>query len=311
MGSSGHVDCGIIIVTYNSGRHIGRLLDSLPGAAGGLSIRCLVVDNASSDDTVAAVGARGDARAVQAGGNLGYAGAINLGRARIGSCSSLLVLNPDLVLEPGAVTELYRALAEPGTGMAVPRLLSDDGSLYLSTRREPSVSRALGEALFGARWPGRPGWLSETVRDPGCYASQRNVAWAGGAALLISAACQEAVGDWDDKRFFLYSEETDFAARARRRGYRIRYVPAAKARHEDGGSGRSPALAALMAVNRVRYYEKYHRRPATSAFRAAVALHCLLRCARPDQQTALRAVTRRSRWNELPGAGGPGRASRA
>ena len=47
-------------------------------------------------------------------------------------------------------------------------------------------------------------------------------------------------------------------------GYRVRYVPTARARHEDGGSGRSPALGALLAVNRVRYYEKYHRRPATS-----------------------------------------------
>lgn len=153
--SGGDVDCGIVIVTYNSERHIGKLLDSLPAAVGGLSTRCLVVDNASADQTVLAIRDRGDACAVEAGRNLGYAGAINLARARIGSCSALLVLNPDLVLEPGAVTELYRALAQPGTGIAVPRLLSDDGRLYLSTRREPSLSRALGEALFGGRWPAR------------------------------------------------------------------------------------------------------------------------------------------------------------
>ena len=179
-------------------------------------------------------------------------------------------------------------------------LLSDDGSLYLSTRREPSLIGALGDGLFGSHWPGRPGWLSETIRDSLAYQQPRDVAWAGGAALLISAACNDAVGDWDDGRFFLYSEETDFAARARCCGYRVRYVPTARARHEDGGSGRSPALVALMAVNRVRYYEKYHRRPATSLFRAVVALHYLLRCADPDQWAALKTLIRRSRWFDLP-----------
>ena len=49
------------------------------------------------------------------------------------------------------------------------------------------------------------------------------------------------------------------------------------ANHEDGGSGRSPELGALLAVNRIRLYEKYHRRPSTSLFRATVVLHYLLR----------------------------------
>jgi N-acetylglucosaminyl-diphospho-decaprenol L-rhamnosyltransferase len=298
----GHVDCGIIVVTYNNARHIERLLGSLPAASESLKIRCAVVDNKSSDETISILRSRNDVTVVEAGRNLGYAGAINLARTLIGSCSSLMILNPDLVLEPQAIVRLYRALEQPGVGIAVPMLLSDDGSLYLSTRREPSVSRALGEALFGAHWPGRPGWLSETIRDRHVYQYQRDVAWAGGAALLISAACNDAVGDWDDGRFFLYSEETDFAARARRRGYRVCYVPTARVRHEDGGSGRSSALGALMAVNRVRYYEKYHRRPATSLFRVAVASHYLLRSADPDQRVALKAVMRRSRWHDLPGS---------
>ena len=299
-GGHENADCGIIVICYNSARHIEKLLDSLPAAASGLRTRCVVVDNNSQDETMSIVRSRDDAVAIEAGRNLGYAGAINLARTLVGSCSSLLILNPDLVLEAGAVDQLYQALDQPGVGVAVPMLLSNDGSLYPSTRREPSLTRALGDALFGARWPGRPGWLGETVRGGLAYQYPRDVAWAGGAALLISAACNDAVGDWDDGRFFLYSEETDFAARARRCGYRVRYVPTARVRHEDGGSGRSPALGALMAVNRVRYYEKYHRRPATSFFRASVVLHYLLRSVDPDQRAALRALIRRSRWHELP-----------
>jgi GT2 family glycosyltransferase len=300
------VDCAIIVISYNSARHIGRLLDSLPAAVDGLRTRCIVVDNNSGDETMSILRARADVTAVGVKSNLGYAGAINRGRSLAGPRSALLILNPDLILEPGAVAELYRALDQPGVGVTVPMLLTGTGGLYLSARREPSLTRALGDAFFGARWPGRPGWLGETLRDPAAYRNAGDVAWAGGAALLISAACDRAVGDWDDARFFLYSEETDFAARARHCGYRIRYVPTARARHEDGGSGRSPALGALLAVNRVRYYEKYHRRPAAYAFRALVTLHYLLRSTDPDHRAAVKALIRRSRWPHLPGGRAPG-----
>lgn len=295
------IDCAVVVVSYNSARHIERLLDSVPVAADGLRIRCIVVDNDSTDETVSILRLRSDITTVQAGQNLGYAGAINLGREMVGRACPLLILNADLVLEKGAIARLYEELDDPTIGVALPMLLEDDGSLYMSLRREPSSGRALGEALLGSHLPWRPAWLSETVRDRGAYRERRDVEWGGGAAILVSAACNDAVGDWDDKRFFLYSEETDFAARARRHGYRVRYVPEARVRHEGGGSGQSPALTALMAVNRVRYYEKYHRRPSTSVFRAVVTLHYLLRCADPGHRVALGAVVRRSGWAGLLG----------
>jgi GT2 family glycosyltransferase len=295
-----HVDCAIVVVSYNSGRHIATLLDSIPGAADGLSVRSVVVDNDSVDDSAEIVRSRGDAVLVRAGANIGYAGAINVGRVHAGPCSSILILNPDVVLEPGSITRLYEALAGPGVGVTVPMLLNDDGTLFFTLRRDPSPMRALGDAVCGLRLPRRPGWLSETVRDPAAYGRPRDVAWAGGAVMLISAECARAVGPWDE-RFFLYSEETDFATRTRRAGFRIRYVPSARVRHEDGGSGRSTALGTLLAVNRVRFYEKHHPRAAAALFRGAVALHYALRLRDPDQRAALRAVCRRSCWSELPG----------
>ena len=115
-----------------------------------------MVDNDSQDDTVAIVRGTPDAVMVEAGRNLGYAGAINLGRSYTNRASPLLVLNPDLVLEPGAIARLYEALDAPNVGIAVPKLLDNEGRLYLSLRREPSPTKSLGEALFGARYPSRP-----------------------------------------------------------------------------------------------------------------------------------------------------------
>lgn len=296
-----HVDCVLILVTYNSAEHVGGLLDSVPAAADGVSTRTIAVDNGSVDATLEVLRDRDDVVIVPAGENLGYSGAINLGRAHAGPCSSVLVLNPDLVLAPGAIAELYAALQEPGVGIAAPMLVNEDGSFYPTLRREPTVMRALGDGLVGARFPTRPGWLGETIRDPLAYRTPRDVAWAGGAVVLISADCHAAVGDWDEETFFLYSEETDFAARARRRGYRIRFVPSARVTHEGAGSGRSPALGALLAVNRLRYFEKYHRRPLSSLYRAAVVLGYALRSYDPAERVALRAVCSRASWSQLPG----------
>lgn len=294
-------DCVAVIVTYNSVARIARMIESLRAAADGLRLRCVVVDNASSDGTVAVARRCHDVTVIASPRNLGYSGAINLARAHASNYAALLVVNPDIELEPGAIGALRDALVDPQVGAAVPMLLDERGEIFPTLRREPTILRALGDALLGARWKWRPGWLSEMVWRPRAYAVERDTDWATGAAVLISAECDASVGDWDEERFFLYSEETDYFRRARQSGWRIRYVPAARVHHAEGGSGRSPALAALLAVNRIRYYEKYHRRPYTSCFRAVVALSCALRLADPGQRLAFKAVCRRLYWRHLPG----------
>jgi GT2 family glycosyltransferase len=300
-GEAGRTDCTVIIVGYNSADTIEAVLDSLVGAADGITFKCMLVDNESTDDTVEIARRRSDVRVIEAGQNLGYSGAINLGRNAADPRSAVLVLNPDLVLERDAIKHLYDALKDPGVGAAVPKLLTAGGDLYPTLRREPSITRALGDALLGSYVPHRPAWLSETVRDISKYDVAHDASWAAGAAVIVSAECNRTVGDWDDARFFLYSEETDYAHRVRQAGYRFRYVPTAIARHEEGGSGRSSALAALLAVNRIRFYEKYHRAPATLLFRLVVILHYALRARDVSNRRALAILVRRRKWSELPG----------
>jgi GT2 family glycosyltransferase len=297
-GHLDRVDCAVLVVTYNSVADVAGLLDSLGAAAAGLTLRTVVVDNGSTDGTVELLRGRADVHLVEAGANLGYAGGINLARRHAAPCASVLVVNPDLTLAPGMIAELAAALRDPAVGVAVPMILNPDGGLEQSLRREPSLSRAIGDALLGGHLPRRPGWLSEMVRCERAYASRRSVDWATGAAALISADCDAAVGPWDE-RFFLYSEEVDHAARVRAAGFRIEYVPTAQVRHREGGSGSSEALVALMAVNRVRYVAKRGR--GAAAFRAVVVLHELLRAHDPSHRFALRTVLSRSRWEALPG----------
>jgi GT2 family glycosyltransferase len=294
------VDCAVIVVTYNSARDIVGLLESLPAAAAGLTVRTVVVDNGSADATVALVRGHADVVCVEAGANLGYAGGINLGREHAGDYSALLVLNPDLRLEAGAVREMFAALDDADVGIVVPMLLRADGGRHPSLRREPTLARALGEGLLGDHLGWRPGWLSEIVRSEADYRYRHPVDWATGAAMLVSVACDRVVGRWDE-RFFLYSEEVDYCVRARAGGFRVDYLPSARARHQGGGSGGSSALVALMAVNRIRYMDKHSRRP--GLYRAVVVLHELLRARDPAHRAALRAVLHRSSWPALlPGS---------
>jgi GT2 family glycosyltransferase len=268
-------DCSVVVVTHDSARHIEALLGSLAAAAPGLELHVVVVDNASRDDTVARVRATG-VDCVALPDNRGYAAGINAGRARVDRRVPILVLNADLSLRPHSITRLLETMQDPGVGVAVPALFDRDGRRARSLRREPTLLRALGDAMFGSHWRQRPPWFGEIVWDDAEYEHSHDVDWATGAAVLVSAECDDRVGAWDE-RYFLYSEEVDYCARVRDADLRVRYAPDAGIDHAEGGSGRSPALTALLAVNRVQYYASRHRRRASRAFRWVVIFHELLR----------------------------------
>lgn len=152
---------------------------------------------------------------------------------RAGAADSYLVLNPDIRVEPGSVRALRERMTSSGAGAVVPLLVDHDGSVYPSLRREPSVSRALGDAVMGSMLPGRPAWLSEMDFDTESYQHPHQVDWATGAALLIRPEIVEQVGDWDES-FFLYSEETDYLHRIRELGATVWFEPRARLHHSRG-----------------------------------------------------------------------------
>ena len=260
----------IVVVTYNSASVLPTLLGSLAeGLAGVPRWHLTVVDNASTDDTADVVRRLApDARLVAMGRNAGYAAAINAGARHGARDEILLVLNPDVRLHPGSVLALTTALADPRVGIAVPRLVTPDGATAPSLRRDPSVGRAWAEALLGGRRAARLG-ASEQVTDAGAYARPHDVDWATGAAMAVSPACREAVGDWDES-FFLYSEEVDYCRRTRDAGLAVRYVPDAVATHVSGPYGGDPRLWRLVVRNRLTLFARHHSRPAAAAFRAGV-----------------------------------------
>lgn len=283
----------VAVVTHDSARLLPGLLASLDEGLAGVDAEVVVVDNASSDGSADLARALAPgATVVDAPGNGGYASGINLAvRSRRGA-GALLVLNPDVRLAPGVGHLLLAALEDPAVGIAVPRVVGPGGALQCSLRREPTVARAVGEALVGGTRAGRRARWGGTVTDRRSYERDADVDWATGAALAVAPRCIAAVGDWDE-RFFLYSEETDYMLRAGDAGLRVRYVADAVVTHIGGEAHRSPTLWALLATNRVRLYRKRHGPLPAAAFRAAVLLNELLRSRRATHRAAVRALLSR------------------
>lgn len=294
------LDCALIVISYRSARDVEGLLATMPAAADGLSWQVVVVNNEPADDLRHVVSTYPQAVLVEAGKNLGYAGGINLGLASAPPSRWTVFLNPDVRLRPGAISTMATSAGE--THAVVPKILDGTGTVQCSLRREPTVLGALGDALFGDVWAERPPWLAEMVRAASAYESPRNVDWATGAALLVPTTAVTDVGRWDAERFFLYSEETDYCRRLRDNGTPVHFLPDVVVSHRGGGSGASDQLHALLEVNRIRYFRKWHGPLATVVFAAVLVLNNVLRIRRTRSRAALRALLSPSARSELPSA---------
>jgi GT2 family glycosyltransferase len=280
-----------LVVTWNSAAQLPAFLRSLPAAMEGVgSWRLVVADNASSDDSVELVRRTApDATVVELASNGGYAVGVNAAAREAADADAVLVLNPDVRLGPGSVAPLVRALAIPGTVVAVPRVRGPAGQTAWSLRRESNVLRTLGEAVLGGERAGRIPALGVLISDPAAYESPRRVDWASGCAMLIDRERLGQLGGLDES-FFHGAEETDFCLRVRDRGWTVRYCPQAVVQHLGGGGEQSTVLRPIMFANRLELYRRRHGAVRAGAYRSALLLNEALRSAR---HAAHRATFRR------------------
>jgi GT2 family glycosyltransferase len=282
----------MVIVTYNSAAVLPGLLNSLPtGLEGVNQFETIVVDNDSRDNSVDIALAHAiRPRVIRMGRNAGYAAAINAGAATVRPDADLLILNPDVRLLPGTVTLLVGRLTDSSVGVAVPRILAEDGSTRWSLRREPSIMTAWTDAILGGNFAARIG-VGEMIGDPTTYDREGLIEWATGAILVVAARARRVVGDWDES-FFLYMEEVDYLRRVRECGFSVAYVPQAKAVHIEGEYNENPRLSALLCANRIRYHRRRHGPLSTAAFRLSIIVGEGMRAVRgpPGHRAALRAA---------------------
>lgn len=212
------IQVSVIMVNYNGGEQVLECLHSLE-VCDHEGCEIIVVDNASVDDSPASIKIIfPDVRLFQSTTNLGYGGGNNLG-ACYAQGRYITFLNPDILVQPGWLDALKRALdADTTAGLATARILLQDLPDTINTCGvDVHIS-----GLSMCRGMGSPRQAYDTPCE---------VAAVSGAAFMIRRELFFQLGGFDSS-FFLYMEDIDLSLRARLAGWRILYVPDAMVYHD-------------------------------------------------------------------------------
>lgn len=249
----------IIIVSHNTSTDLEACLSSLHASPPALPHHICVVDNASSDDSVAIVRRRWpDVEVVVLAQNVGFGAANNIGIRRTSS-PLILLLNSDTVVPEGAIDRLAQRLEATGAAATGPRLVDARGvpeisfGSMLSPLTEATQLIRLRLARSDASWARR--------YAAGLVSRERDVDWVTGACLLVRRDRAEAAGLFDE-RYFMYEEDVDLCAALRARGGRVLFTPEAEVIHTRGRSFATTGRVASPLYDRshVHFYEKHSPR---------------------------------------------------
>jgi len=244
-----------IVVNWNLPQDTIACVHSL-FAAGAEPGRVIIVDNGSTDDSLAQLQQAFGARIwlIPSPTNLGFAGGNNLGLAAAQG-RYLLLLNSDAEVMPGALAALVAFMdAHPDAGACGPMLVNPDGSLQPTGRDLPTLG-SLFLDMTKLYKLGKRDLYAQRGRD---YAQAVTVGELSAAAFLVRRSAYEQVGGLDTG-FFFYYEDVDWCKRIGDAGYQIYYVPTAQVMHHWQGTSRSVSTLTYRAgQDSLRYYFRKH-----------------------------------------------------
>lgn len=231
----------VVIVNWNTGKLLYECLASL-AALPEKEMICdvVVVDNASRDDSftdIKTVAWDLPMTYVKLTRNRGFAAANNIGIAKRSKQSTgILLLNPDTIVQSGALQRMFETLmSKSAIGIVGAHLHNADGSTQPSVRAWPTLPVLVWLFLKLPRlWPIVPFWRRYMELDFDYHKSQK-VDQVMGAALLFRASLLSRVGGLDES-FWIWFEEVDYCRRVSAAGFEVWYEPGAYITHYGGAS---------------------------------------------------------------------------
>jgi N-acetylglucosaminyl-diphospho-decaprenol L-rhamnosyltransferase len=251
-------DLVVVVVNHNSGDFLPRCVASVYAAAEDLALEIVVVDNASRDRSAERVAAEHPAvRIIDNPVNRGFAAAANQG-IRETEAPFVLLLNPDAEITAGTLAALLKVAGERPRAGAIGLLVRNpDGTVQPSARKVPGLLDSLGHAFLGPALPNNPFTRSYTMAGWD-RATEREVEWISGSAMLLRREAYDEVGGFD-ARYFMYVEDVDLCTRLRKAGWTVMFSPEVEVVHEVGVSSRSMPKRMAMEHSRsiYRYFDRH------------------------------------------------------
>lgn len=230
-------ELSIILVSYNTAQYIRRALESLMSETQLTRYEVIVVDNASTDGSVAMLRQHfPQVRLIASTQNTGFAGGVCQGVAEA-TGKYLLLLNPDTIIINAAVDRLMQfAHQHPENGIWSGVTLNNDGSLNSQHAwAKPNFGDLLFSALGLSKLFSRSCLFNHA--NYGCWdrSNVKNVDIVSGCFFLTTRTLWDQIGGLDS-RFFMYAEEADYCLRARALGFQPIVSPDARIIHHGGVS---------------------------------------------------------------------------
>ncbi len=243
--NTGNSSLLVVVLNYKTASLTIDCLRSLAPEVGALqNARVAVADNASGDgsatqiaEAIASEGWSEWATFTPLDRNGGYAfgnnAPIRQALSEPNPPDYILLLNPDTVVRPGALTALVEFMdSHPEAGIAGSRLEDPDGTPQQSAFRFHTLA---SEFDFGCRFGPITKLLAKWIVAPPVPQETCQTGWVAGASMIVRRQVFEAVGLLDEG-YFMYYEEMDFCLQATKAGWSCWYVPASRVVHLVGQS---------------------------------------------------------------------------
>jgi N-acetylglucosaminyl-diphospho-decaprenol L-rhamnosyltransferase len=249
------VQTSIVIVNYNSSSTLSPMLAAME-IEQALTCEVMVVDNASTDDSVEVVQQWPAVRVIRMERNAGFAAAANRGFAEAAGDVTVFC-HSDLVVPAHTLAELADIVRQgigKRTAAAMPRLINPDRTSQPFIGRLPGLARG----TVGVFRPTALRKLEEPQLD-----HVQDHQWALTACVAVDSDLLHKLGGFDP-RFIRYYHDADLCQRLHERSYRINIQRNLVAVHHGGDRGEPPPhLQRLMRLDQKKYFEKH--RPAWEA----------------------------------------------
>jgi GT2 family glycosyltransferase len=272
-------DISVVIVGWNAKRYLELCLESLASAPPRRTMEVIVVDNASTDDSVEMVEAKFPwVKLIKSPENLGFSKGNNVA-IRQAQGRYIALVNPDVIVFPDCLDALADFLDQnPKVGNVGPRVLNPDMSMQSTCRRFPTLWNNFCSASG----------LSSKFKNSRFFAGEHMFYFPHDRALAVDVIVGcfsfirreafDSIGLLDED-LFMYGDDVDWCRRARNAGWQVAFYPGAQAIHDRGKITAPYPVRFAVAQQRsvLHYWSKHHGFLDVMGIRGIIFFHHFLR----------------------------------